>query len=179
MPNKFRLILLLLFCLSSQASAAPVYFVVSEINPSAGHGDSYLLPLEDATDIAHARDLILNGPSIGSSIVVAHIASGTDGVNRNVLEPGEPLWSWHVDQFSGFGDFTAEVLDGWPGFVEQDVNGWINNTNGYIGFWSYTVTAELITVPIPGALALFLSGLFSVSVLSVRGKTTERAPEPF
>lgn len=154
---------LLLFC-SALAHAAPIHFVVSEIDPVGGHGDSYVLPLEAAADIAHARELIANGTAAGSSIVVAHIVAGADGINRDVLAPGEPLWSWHVDRFDGFADITAEILDGWPGFVEQDVAGWIGNTGGYIGFWNYTVTAELpAAVPVPGALLLLGSGALGLA----------------
>ncbi len=143
------------------AHAMPVYFVVSELNPEAGHGDSYVLPLEDVNAINHARNLIENGPSIGGTIVVASIAAGADGINRDVLASGQPLWSWHITKFLGFADITAEILDGWPGFVEQDVEGWIANTGGKIGFWSYTVTQEL-AVPEPGTLFLMFSGLFGL-----------------
>lgn len=153
--------------LPALTSAAPVHFVVSEIDHGAGHDDSYVLPLTAAADVAHARALIAQGPAIGSSIVVAQVASGSDGVNRDVLAPGEPLWSWHVDRFFGFADVTAEILDGWPSFVEQDVVGWIDNTDGYIGFWNYTITAELTAVPIPGALVFLLSGLLPAAALSM------------
>src|SRR5688572_32846969 len=40
-------------------------------------------------------------------------------VNRDVLAAGEPPWTWHVIEFLGFAETTAEVLDGWPGLVEQ------------------------------------------------------------
>lgn len=97
----------------------------------------------------------------------AKIAAGADGVNRDVLASGEPLWSWHVTEFLEFADLTIEVLDGWPGLIEQDVAGWIGTSGGEIGFWSYTVTQELV-VPIPGALFLMLSGLFVLSTMQRR-----------
>jgi hypothetical protein len=139
------------------------YFVVSDMHPpGTGHGDSYVLPLKDIYAINHARDLIENGPSIGGAIVVARIAAGTDGINRDVLARGQPLWSWHVTEFLGFADCTAEILDGWPGFVEADVEGWIANTGGSIGFWSYTVTQEL-AVPEPATLVVL--GLGALGLL--------------
>lgn len=150
-------------CLPFLAQAATVHFVVSEIYPASGRGDSYILPLANPEAIKHARDLIEFGPSIGQALVVARIASGADGVNRNVLAPGEPLWSWHVTEFLGFADFTIEILDGDPSWVEEDVEGWLGNTGGVIGFWGYTVTQE-VAVPIPGALVLTLSGMLGLAL---------------
>jgi hypothetical protein len=40
-----------------------VYFLVGEINPY--YNDCYVLPLDEPSDIAHARDLITYGPEIG------------------------------------------------------------------------------------------------------------------
>src|SRR5262245_7366127 len=142
----------------SRADAFPIYFVVAESGTPV-HGDSYILPLENPDQIAHARDLIVRGPGVGSPIAVARIAMGSDGINRDFLAPGEPLWSWHVTQFEGFADATIELIDGWPTFVEQDVDGWIANTNGFIGFWHYTVVAELSTIPEPGTFVLLAGGL--------------------
>jgi hypothetical protein len=119
-----------------------IRFVVAEVEPF--HGDSYVLPLSDPSAIAHARQLIAQGRDAGPSIVSAKIAKGANGINRDVLAGGAPVWSWHVTEFEGFYDNTIEILDGWPTYVEGDVDGWIANTNGgYIGFWTYTVTAEL------------------------------------
>jgi hypothetical protein len=147
-------------------AAAPVYFLVTELPGQAVHHDSYVLPIEAPADIEHARDLIARGPAeAGASIAVAQIAAGADGINRNELAPGKPLWDWHVTAFEGFADNTVEILDGWPSFVEQDVSGWIANTNGRVGFWSYTITQELTAatpaIPLPsplsGACALLLA----------------------
>lgn len=134
----------LTFCSMPQmAVAETIFFVVSESPLDTVRGDSYVLALEDATNIEHARNLIAKGPSVGRAIIVAEIAPGSDGINRDVLAPGAPQWSWHVVNFQGFADATIEILDGSPTIVEDDVDSWMQNTGGIIGFWRYTVTAEL------------------------------------
>ena len=143
--------------------AGPTYFVVAERPGLEEHGDSFVLPLTEAADIAHARDLIERGPeAAGTPMVFAEVLPGADGINRNVLADGEPLWSWHVSKFEGFADGGIELVDGWPTFIEQDVEGWMANTRrdledpdapGHIGFWNYTVVAELDAAP-PAAVPL-------------------------
>lgn len=128
---------------SVRAAAAPIEFLVAEFPGHEVHGDSYVLMLEASADIEHARALIEKGAAAGGTIAVVRIAAGADGRNRNVRAPGEPLWSWHQTSFEGFGDFAIELCDGWPGYVEQDVDRWIANTDGTICFWSYTVVEEL------------------------------------
>ena len=155
---------------SSTSRAGTVLFVVAERPGVEEHHDSFVLPLSQDADIAHARDLIARGPeAAGAPIVFASIVAGADGVNRNTLAPGEPLWHWHVKDFEGFGDFGIELTDGWPTFVESDVQGWIRNTTrtdpavGHIGFWNYTVVAELgsgpVGVPLPAGLITGGAGL--------------------
>jgi hypothetical protein len=129
------------------AHDCPVYFIVAEWPGLIFHGDSYVLPLTDPKDIAQARRLIAEGPEIGSAIAGARIAAGADGINRDYLAPDAPAWSWHVTEFLGFTDSTLEILDGWPGYVEHDVEEWIRMTDGMIGFWAYTVIAELGAQP--------------------------------
>lgn len=138
------------------ASAQPMWFVVGEKEPF--HNDSYLVPLTDPADIAHARDLIARGPDLaGSPIVVAKIARGADGLNGDYIEPDLRLWNWRVTEFEGFADFTVEILDGWPTFVESDIDRWIANTNGTVGFWNYTIVGEFV-VPEPGILGVSIMG---------------------
>ena len=147
------------------APAGPVYFLVSEFPDQKEHGDSFVLPLEDDQDIAHARDLVARGRAAGRTLVSADIVAGADDVNRNILAPGKPAWSWHVSRFDQFADLSIELTDGWPGYIESDVQGWINNTGGgsidedgdgvpdrnatvgAVAFWNYTVTAELTGPP--------------------------------
>lgn len=113
------LIAVLAGALAESASATGVrYFVVAE-NPSTFdpcfHCDSYILPLSDPEDIAEAREIIARGGTGLGTIVVAKIVAGSDGINRDVLAPGEPLWSWHVTEFGLFADGVIEILEGWPG----------------------------------------------------------------
>jgi len=139
MWKKYHIIipLSLLLGLVVPLQAETIYFLVGEIYPY--HNDCYVLPLEDPFDIAHARDLINYGPDIGLSIVVAYIDWGVS-INRNYVSPGLPGWSWYVPQFIGFADITAEILDGWPTAVEEGMF-----QGSIIGFWAYTVVAELGT----------------------------------
>lgn len=155
------------------ARAATTLFVVAERPGVVTLGDSYVLPLSDPTDIAHARDLVARGPDAsGAPIVFAEISAGADGVNRNVTAPGEPLWDWHVSRFEGFGDIGIELTDGNPTQVGDDVQGWIQNTRrgpdentGHIGFWNYTVVSELDagpTIPLPTGLPAAAVGIVSI-----------------
>jgi hypothetical protein len=166
--------------LATRAAATPVYFLVAEPSGSGFHGDSYVLPLENPSDIAHARALVAEGASAGATIVFARMAAGPDGINRDWRAPGEPEWSWHVVSFEGFGDFGIELYDGWPTYVESDVTGWIANTGGTVGFWSYTVVEELTQVPEPSALALVAAGLFPLAAAAYarRPAPEGRRPEP-
>ncbi len=167
--KRFALLLIATVLLAplSLATAGPVYFLVSERAGEAVHNDSFVVPISDPAHIAHARDLISRGPdAAGEPIVVAKIAAGADGINLDYLDAHHRPWDWHVSEFANFAGSTVEVLDGWPTFVQQDVPGWIRNTNGYVGFWSYTITQELADVtPPPAAIPLPASAVAGLPVL--------------
>lgn len=150
---------------SNPVLAGSIHFVVAELPGREVHGDSYVISIDehDTNRLGRARALVdwvaagaAPQSSPGTTIVVANVLAGADGLNRNVLAKGEPLWSWRTTQPIDFADFTAEILDGWPTFVEQDVHAWIANTNGAVGFWSYTVVEELARVPEPSSLVLLV-----------------------
>ncbi len=150
------------------ACAETVYFKVAEFSPFQPHSDSYVLPLSDPLDIAAVRNIIAQGPlNVSERLVVARIAPGADGINRNLDAPFQP-WSWHVTEFFGFAELTAEIYDGWPTFVESDVPGWMNNTGGIVGFWSYSVVAELHDVPEPPGASLMVIGAAALAILAWR-----------
>src|SRR5687768_4201990 len=81
---------------TAHARAGTVYFLVAELPGSEFHHDSFVLPLTEAEHIAHARDLVRRGPDAGETIVFADIIAGRDDVNRDLLKPGKPAYSWHV-----------------------------------------------------------------------------------
>ena len=157
-------------CLTSLARAETVYFLVAEKFVPPSHNDSYVLPLSRPNDITHARELIEYGPEIGQSIAVAAIDhwDPNNGVNmnRDYRCPGMPAWSWYVTEFVEFTDLIMEVLDGWPGAVELDVQAWMDNTGGLIGFGAYTVVAELGTDPEPWNCDLDLTGVVDFNDLA-------------
>ena len=126
------------------ADPAMVYFLVTETDVE--HGDSYILPLKDAEDIAAARAIIANNEK---KIVLAEISNNPKenySLNRDLLK--NRTWSWHVVSFNGFVDTSIEILDGWPTYVEDNYSEWVektkgDGTNGNIGFWNYTLKREV------------------------------------
>jgi len=168
-----------LFLGAARSSAATTYFLVAERPGQEFHRDSFVLPLTEEADVSHARDLISLGPdSAGSSIAFAKIAAGSDGINRDLLAPNQHEWSWHVTEFEGFGDVGIELVDGNPTLVEDDVPGWLQNTNSSIGFWNYTVVRELpnypAVIPPPPANAIPLPSAFPAAALTLLGTLIAR-----
>jgi hypothetical protein len=166
---------------ASHALAGLSYFLVAERPGQAAHGDSFVVPISDPAQINHARDLIAQGPATaGAPILFADIAAGSgDGVNRDLRAPDLHEWNWHVTKVNGFGDLGIEILDGWPTYVHDNRDTWLNQTNGQIGFWSYTVVKELpnydprnpTAVPLPPAAligGLMMAGVGGWRVISQR-----------
>lgn len=152
-----RLVLCVTIALAALAGAArcdTVYFIVGEAPGHSAHGDSYVLPLTEPADIAHAYELIDDGPFGRPHIVVADLAWGADGVNRDYLGKDQRPWSWHVVEFLGFADMTIEILDGTPTQVEAEFDRFPSPGNpgrARIGFWNYTIVG---VVPEPASVSL-------------------------
>jgi len=118
------LLLILMFGLVRANGEETNYFLVAERRGQVFHHDSYVLPLSKPEDIAYARYLIVKnqaGFSEGDrGMVGAKLAAGKDGINRNLVDPAMPEWSWHVREFGGVGEGAIETLDGNPTQVEND-----------------------------------------------------------
>lgn len=144
--------------LSVAAQAETVWFEVAEIETE--RNQSFLVALSDPEHIAQARAIIANGGRPGEDIpgiLLARIGVGGDGFNRDIRDPDQRLWRWHIESVDGFGGFAIELCDGWPGWVEENPEAFIKNTGGQICFWGYTVKSELPGPP-PFAIAEGLDG---------------------
>ena len=146
------IVLPLFIMVDSRAERIP--FVVAEYE-TPQHGDSYLVRIDDrdSATLQHARDIVdwfqagaVPEDNPGALIVLTDIERGFHGWNRDYVDPGRQPWRWHPTGDVSFVDVTVEILDGWPTLVESDVQGWIDNTGGSIGFWNYTVIEELVSL---------------------------------
>lgn len=138
-------------CNSNPATQDPdtesVFFKIGEIEEV--RGESFIIELTDPVHIAHARALINDPVNTIDKIVVARIVKqdGSEEYLNKDLDT-DLAWSWRVDSFEGFGFNTIEILDGWPGYIEEDIDRWFQNTSGeddhgVIGFWNYTIVSEV------------------------------------
>jgi hypothetical protein len=131
---------LILLCLSGRTYGETIYFLVAETDPI--NGDSYILPLTEPNDIAHARDLIAYGPSAGQPIVVATVACGSDCINRDYIGTNKPAWQWRIADFNSFSDSQPPNSYSTPVSVN-----WECLSGKYIACPTYTVVYELGTDP--------------------------------
>lgn len=152
--------------LVSVSFGQPVYFLVAD----AARTESFVLGLTDPLDIDHARELIRLGAAAGQPLVVAQVACGGDGINRDLLSPTRRAWNWHVTAFENFADLTAEVLDGRPSDLLTDCDGWLANSGGRIGFWTFTVVEELGTEPEPWRCNVVYDDTIDLSDMAVLGR---------
>jgi hypothetical protein len=149
-------LIIIIFGIFTTTASQPIYFLVgyapSIINPPP---ESYVILLSKDEDILHARYLIDHAKDIAAYvwvdglIVAAKVIGGKDGINRNYLDPKFTEWSWHVDKFYCFCDYTIEVMDGSPSVTEK-YNDWSKGSavSFDIGFWCFTVVQELGPAPL-------------------------------
>jgi hypothetical protein len=121
-----------------------VYFLVGEIN--ANNNETFILPLTNPQDIQAARAYLENGEK---KIVLAKISADNKksySLNKDLLN--NRSWSWHISEFLSFADYSIEIYDGWPSYVEENYEEWVANTrgngnDGIIGFWNYAIKREV------------------------------------
>lgn len=108
--------------------------------------ESFVVTISDPAKIARARQILAeNATSATFPQVHCFIAWGSDGVNRNVMGPGRPLWNWHVTAVNGFPDMTIEILDASPLWLNEQENfdSFVQTTGGQYSWWSGTIVSEI------------------------------------
>jgi hypothetical protein len=70
-----------------------IYFLAEEREVFNRFNDSFVLPLVLQEHIEHARHLIEVPTSDDRIVVVARVARGPDGINRDYLAPDKRTWS--------------------------------------------------------------------------------------
>ncbi len=123
------------------------FFKIGETLPDTG--ESFIIALKDSLQIEQARKIISEPNNVSDKIILAKIIpqDGTEDY-QNIDLNTNTTWSWRVDEFISFVFTTIEIYDGWPGYIEDDLNRWFQNTSddpnsGIIGFWGFTVLEEI------------------------------------
>jgi hypothetical protein len=149
-----RLALEIVAAATIQAADA-VYFVVGPLGGVQGPADTnaYIMPLTNPEDIQTARKWVAAGEHVTSALELGvwdfaplgRIRIGSDGINRNVLQPGAPFWSWHVESFSfwGSGAFSPTWPYHDPWRLEELVVAGEYEDNSIIAFPGYAMIEEL------------------------------------
>lgn len=100
------------FFVQVAGNAPTVYF-----QAGAHYNEAFVFPMTNSNHIVSAR-AELQKPANERRWVGARVAPGADGINRNLVVPGKPLWNWHITEFGGFGDST--IMQGFPSWIEAD-----------------------------------------------------------
>jgi hypothetical protein len=124
-----------------------VYFIVG--GPFEGPTNSFLLPLTNQADITKARKIVAARstgwfPGVYDPKPGVWIQTGSDGTNRDVLAPGQPLWSWHVAGLQMW--YSAQLFESpysYPFQVERDVIAGTFQAGAPVSFLECGLIAEL------------------------------------
>jgi len=124
-----------------------VFFKISD--STEPDSESFILELTHLDEIVQARQIIANPHDVPDKIILAKIVrqDGSEPYLNKDLN-NDMIWSWRIDSFEGFVGSSIEILDGRPGYIEEDLDRWFQNTggdenHGHIGLWGYTVVAEV------------------------------------
>lgn len=99
-------------------------------SPETPEGENFVVRIADPKTAALAHRIV-NGLE-PQRIVTGRLRSGNGGFNQP--------WSWHLDPNDvALAEFTSELCDGCPSFVENDLMYWLNNVG-----WFCPWTAEIL-----------------------------------
>lgn len=131
-------------------TARGLLLVVLALGPIVGCDDGLTIPDEGALFVLEVsgeqfRARVTDADEVGA--LEARMAEGVEGVVSGTLARGDggfnTGWSWHwIPTSVHAADQAIEVCDGRPGFVEEDLDYWVD-TVGQFCPWSATVIQRL------------------------------------
>jgi hypothetical protein len=152
MHRLFSLLIALVIMVGCKDDPAPkfnpdpntVYFLIGE--RAVVRGESFIIGLTDPHHIETARATLQSGEEKIVFAEISKITNPRSQANLDLANGGK--WSWYVSKVLEFTDVTAEIYDGWPSYVEENYNEFVENTKGNngtgrIGFWNYTLKREV------------------------------------
>ncbi len=131
----------------SNSNNEVAYFEVGPKNAKLSEQGYFLIKLTDSDKISTARTILKNNEK---KIVTGVVAFSWGGFNVDLQN--KRLWTWHLASKSvQFADFTVELCDGTPQFVEENVFEWIHSQTRFCP-WSWTLIREVTTQEIQNLL---------------------------
>lgn len=126
------------------------WLVAAVLALSMGCGSDPALPVEGALFVLEVsgeefRALVTDQDAVVA--LEARRAEGTEGVVSGTLAPGDGgfngPWSWHWDPGSvHVADLSAEVCDGRPSMVEDDLSYWLGTVKQFCPWGARVVRRE-------------------------------------
>jgi hypothetical protein len=119
------------------------YFRVS----TSSNTQSYVVALSDPNQVEQARNQVAHPltalrPSFAPRILVARIAYGSGGFNRDLSSKAKVPWSWHVEKVLRFAELASQDCNGSPEELEENLKA-VVESSGVICFWNYRIVEEL------------------------------------
>lgn len=119
---------------TSSNDPQPHYYEFSADNNSTGD-DNFIVKTSDPQVIATAEAQLSLPQDERNLHINGEIARGNGGYNTG--------WSWHfVPEAWGFAEVSIEVCDGQPGFVEKNLDYWVDDVGRFCP-WSSFVLREV------------------------------------
>jgi hypothetical protein len=114
------------------SDSGALFLIRACASPDDPDGQTFHILIRDPAVVAEAESLVGAGHQ---KIVSGPLRPGDGGFNSP--------WSWHLDPDAiGFADFTIELCDGCPEFVESDLDYWLGTVGQYCPWTTEVVARE-------------------------------------
>lgn len=90
--------------------------------------EEFRVELDSPDDVARARAELALPEDERRLFVVGRVLRGPGGVNL--------AWHWHLEQ-AALAEMATEVCDGWPTFVEENLDYWVDTVQYFCPWGAY------------------------------------------